>query len=671
MLIRLCTLTVTLALTPVWLWAQPETGTFRLHKFAQAIGEETYTIAHESGGLTLQATFSFTDRGTPVPLKATLHADADYTPRSFAIGGMTSRHSSVDAEVTIGDGRARVRDGKQTNEIPAPQSFFTIAGYSPVALEMALLRYWRAHGRPARLAILPSGLVEIRDRGPETLTVNGRRLELERYSVKGLVWGLETLWMDRDDRLAALVTRDAEFDHFEAVQSGLEPALTTFIVSAARDEMAELQELGRSLPGRRAGTMALTGATLIDGTGTQPITHATIVTGNGRILAAGPAAAVIIPDGAMRIDVTGKYVIPGLWDMHAHYEQVEWGPIYLAAGVTTVRDVGNELEFITAVRDAINSGQGIGPHMLLAGIVDGDGPMALGVTRVNSADDAKTWVRKYHDAGFQQIKIYSSVMPENVAAICTQAHAVGMTVTGHVPEGMDIYEAVKAGMDQVDHIQYLAAPLRPATFDRKTATFAQRMTIAAAADIRSPAGQQLIAFLKDHHTVIDDTVALFELIAHPASQAAVTIEPGIAKVAPELREQLTTAGVPPEFNDAARQTIRRYLEILGALHDAGVPVVAGTDQSVPGSSVYRELELYVEAGFTPMEALQAATIVPARVMKLADEAGTVEAGKRADLAILDRNPLEDIHHIRSVRSVVANGVLYDSAPLWTSAGFTP
>ena len=121
----------------------------------------------------------------------------------------------------------------------------------------------------------------------------------------------------------------------------------------------------------------------------------------------------------------------------------------------------------------------------------------------------------------------------------------------------------------------------------------------------------------------------------------------------------------------AQELTRVQLALIGALHRAGVRIVAGTDQMVPGYSLYREIELYVEAGFTPMEALQAATIVPARAMKVDSDSGSIEVGKRADLDILDANPLENIHNIRSVRSVVANGVLYESAPLWESVGFKP
>ena len=651
--------------------AQPESGTFRLHKFAQPIGEETYTITRDSDGLTLEASFSFTDRGSPVPLNATLHAATDYTPRSFVINGRTSRLSTIDATVTIEGGTAHVRVDREKSDVATPSQFFTVAGYSPVSLEMALLRYWRSHGSPARLKTLPAGDVEIADRGAETVAVDGRHISLRRYSVRGLVWGLETLWMDDAGSLAALVTRDAEFDHFEAVRNDLEPALTAFIASAARDQMAELQSLSQTLPGRRTGSLAFTGATLIDGTGAPAVANATVITENGRIVAAGPASAVNIPDGAMRVEVTGKFLIPGLWDMHAHYEQVEWGPIYLAAGVTTVRDVGNELEFITAVRDATNGGQGLGPRLLLAGIVDGDSRMSLGIAKVTSAAEAATWVRRYHDAGFQQIKIYSSISSDNVKAICREAHALGMTVTGHIPQGMNIYEGVDDGMDQVNHIPYLASVLRPKSYDPAKATPAERAKVMSEIDIQGPAGQQLIAFLKDHGTVIDDTLALYEQVMRPSRVPAETLEPGIAKVAPELRAQLTSGGVPDAMADSSTQAFARLLAIVSALHKAGITVVAGTDQTVPGYSVYREIELYVQAGFTPLEALQAATIVPARVMKVADDTGTIEAGKRADFDILDANPLEDIHNVRSVRFVVSHGVLYETSSLWKSAGFEP
>ena len=657
---RILLLFATVLLSSIRIPVHAESGHFRLYKVEQAIGDENYTIDRDGDKLNLQADFAFTDRGTKVPLTGSLRTLLNYTPQTFNIAGSTSRSSSIEASVSVEGTRVKIREGNNTRDMVVPRQFFAISGYAPISFEMALMRFWRLHGAPTRLAILPSGEVEISDRGQETVFINSQPVKLERYIVRGLVWGLETLWMDRDNNLAAVVTRDAEFDHFEALRDGYETILPIFVQRSARDEMAELQELSRTLPGRQVGPLAFTGATLIDGTGRTPVPNAVLFTQHGKIVACGPASSIIVPRNTKRINISGKYVIPGLWDMHAHYEQVEWGPIYLAAGVTTARDVGNEFEFIRTVRDMVNSGLGLGPRLLVAGILDGKGPLAIGITRVNSPDDASKWVKTYHDSDFQQIKIYSSVAPENVKAIAVDAHALGMTVTGHIPIGMTIYDGVRDGMDQVNHIIYAAYALLPKGYDPYSVPWSERPKALAAIDVDGQAGRDLIEFLKTHETVIDPTLVIFELMLHPPNQPVSQIEPEVEHVATELKEQLMTGGVAPEDTAAAKATFANLLAIVTALHRVGVPIVTGTDQGVPGYSLYRELELYVQAGFTPMEALQAANIVPARIMKADADSGTVEAGKRADFAILDANPLADIHNIRSVRSVVANGILYDS-----------
>lgn len=652
-----------------------ESGKFRLHRFEQAIGEESYTIKAERDTITIKTDFQFTDFGTTLPLTATLRTSSTYVPLNFIIKGSTSRTAEIDGDVTVTGNTATIRQGKDTLTAPTPQTFFTISGCAPVTVQMMMMRYWLAHGSPMSMPTLPKGVVKIQDRGPETVHLNGRNVRLERYLIDGLIWGTEVLWMDSGNHLAALVSMDAGFAQFEAVREEYEPGLAAFVASGARDRIAALTEMSRKLRGRRMGTFAFVGATVIDGTGKPPIPNATVVTSNGRIVAVGPRASVRVPAAAQRVDVAGKYIIPGLWDMHAHYEQVEWGPIYLAAGITTVRDLGTELDFIRQVRDAVNSGHGFGPRILLAGIVDGDpAKRAVGIARVNSSEDAHMWVRRYHQAGFQQIKIYSSVKPKNVTAICTEAHKLGMSVTGHVPDGMSAYEAVEDGMDMINHIAYISYLLLPKDFDRDKASGAQRMKVFASIDMNSEPGKRAVEFFKHHGTVIDPTLSVLETQVRPANQAATQMEPGIARVAPQLRTELEigeAGGVPPELAPLAQQVFQRALDIVGALHRGGVPIVAGTDQTVPGFSLYREIELYVRAGFTPMEALQAATLVPARAMKLDRESGTVEPGKRADLDVLEGNPLENIANIRSVLMVLAKGVLYDPKPLWASVGFKP
>jgi len=647
-----------------------EQGKFTLHKFEQAIGEETYEIRRDGQSLVTKIDFKFTDRGSAVPLSTTFRAADDFTPQAFEIKGRTARPVTIDEALTIEGGKIHFRSREKQSELDLPAgNFFTIGGYAPTTMQMLMVRYWATHGSPSQLTTLPSGSVKIEPRWQDTIHVGGKDETLNRYTIEGLIWGRETLWFDSQRNLVAAVTTDAEFDHFEAIRDGYESAMGDFVGKAGADGMSALADISKGIPGSRSSTLAIVGGTLIDGTGAAPVPDSAVVVRNGRIIAAGPRAKVKIPHDANVIDASGKTILPGLWDMHAHFEQVEWGPIYLAAGVTTVRDCGNEFEFITAVRDAVAQGRGLGPRLLLAGIVDGTGPMAISVQRVDTPEQARQWVDRYHAAGFQQMKIYSSVKLENLKAVADEAHKLGMTVTGHVPRGLTAYQAIEAGQDQINHIVYIAEIMRPPL--PADATRADRMKAAAEMDLNSPDAQKALAFLKEHHTVVDPTIALYELFGATTVKPPASFEPGINKIPSELAEQLTDVEPPNENSEMGEKVFRKEVAIVGALHHAGIPVVAGTDQAVPGHSLHREIELYVQAGFTPMEAIQAATIVPARAMGLEKESGTVQKGKRGDLIVINGNPLEDIRNTRNVEYVVTNGTMYHTAELWQSVGFRP
>jgi imidazolonepropionase-like amidohydrolase len=646
-----------------------ESGKFILHKFEQPIGEETYQITNDGNSLTAKMDFKFTDRGSPVPMTATFKSASDLTPQAFEVKGKNSRSTEIDDAVEVQPEKVRIRDREKWTEAPRPAQFFTIAGYAPTTMQMLMVRYWATHGSPGQLATLPNGQVKIEPRGQDLVKIDGKDQKFDRFTVEGLIWGRETLWFDASRNLIASVTTDAEFDHFEAIRDGYESGLGTFVGRAGADGMAALADISKGISGSRAQKIAIVGGTLVDGTGHPAISDSVVLVENGRISAAGPSSQIKIPTGFQNIDAHGKTVLPGLWDMHAHFEQVEWGPIYLAAGATTVRDVGNEFEFITAVRDAVANGRGLGPRLLLAGVVDGTGPLALGIARVDTPEQAKMWTDKYHDAGFQQMKIYSSVKLEELKDVATEAHHLGMTVTGHIPEGLNAYQAVESGQDQINHIGYIADIMLPVLPDN--ATRLDRAKAQGEIDMKSPESQKAIAFLVQHKIVVDPTLALMEFFTANSSRPPVSIEPGVAKVAPELGAILAETGPPSQYADLQEKVFQKEVEIVGALHKAGITIVAGTDQTVPGYSLYREIELYAQAGFTPMEAIQAATIVPARVMGVDKELGTVEPGKRADLIILDANPLESIHNIRTVKFVITNGTMYNCGELWSSVGFKP
>jgi imidazolonepropionase-like amidohydrolase len=625
-----------------------ERGTLRLHYVQKPIGYERYELTPDGAGFTLTSDFDFTDRGGRVQLTAAMRTKADFTPISFKAKGKSYRFVNVDSEITIDGSDATVRADGSEARVTLPARFFTVDGYAPFAAQMLMLRYFKQHGQPRRLATVP-GLpvndVTIEARGREAIRVGGRVVQLERFAIDGVVWGRETVWLDERGAIAAAVTRAGGLS-FEAVREDLEPALVSFVQRATRDRIADLETITRQMPLLKSGAYAMVGATIVDGTDRAPIVDGTIVVREGRIAEVGPRTSVTVPADVPSVDVAGKTIVPGLWDMHAHVTQIEWAPVYLGAGVTTVRDMGNEFEFITSLRDSIASRRALGPRILAAGLVDGSGPNAFGVYYADTPEEAKAAVAKYHAAGFQQIKIYSLVTPAIVEALSAEAHRLGMTVTGHVPNGMTVEQAAAAGMDQIAHLA-----------------------------IRGEAGtdevNKTIAFLRDHKTVMDPTQSWNELLGHAAGTPLTAFQPGAAKIPAPLNRVFSNAGAAGIDAATARTRLERGLRIVKALHDAGVPVVAGTDEGIPGHSVHREIELYVEAGLTPLQALQAATIVPARAMKLDAELGTIERGKRADLVVLNANPLESIRNIRSVRWTISDGRVYDASLLWKSVRFQP
>ncbi|HMJ86320.1 MAG TPA: amidohydrolase family protein [Vicinamibacterales bacterium] len=641
--------------------ASIERGTLRLHYVQKPIGYERYEVTPDGDlssqsangakgeAVKLTADFDFTDRGGRVQLAATLRARADFTPISFQAKGKSYRFVNVDSDVRVEGSDAVVRaDGAVESRVTLPAQFFTVDGYAPFSAQMLLLRYWKLHGQPRVLRTVPgqpTNDVFIEARGREAIRIGEKVTTLERFAIDGVVWGRETLWLDERGSLAAAITRAGGLS-FEAVREDLEPALVQFVQRATRDRISDLESITRGNAPLKSGSYAMVGATIVDGTNRPPVPDGVVLVRDGRIADAGSRAAVPVPDGVPTVDVSGKTLVPGLWDMHTHVTQIEWAPVYLASGVTTVRDMGNEFEFITMLRDAIASKRALGPRLLLAGLVDGPGPNAFGVNYAATPDEAKQAVGRYHDAGFQQIKIYSLITPPLVEAICAEAHRLGMTVTGHVPNGMTIDQAATAGMDQIAHLA-----------------------------IRGEAGSdevnRIIGVLRDRKTVIDPTQSWNELLGHAAGTPIAAFQPGVAKIPPPLNRLFSNAGAAGIDAAAARARLERGLRIVKALHDAGVPVVAGTDEGIPGHSVHREIELYVEAGLTPLQALQAATIVPARAMKLDGELGTIEKGKRADMVVLNANPLERIQNIRSARWTIVDGRVYDTQALWRSVRFQP
>lgn len=664
--VALC-LAVALVLPP-WLAAQqPETsGAFVLHKFARAIGKESYSIQAGADTYTLTSHFLFTDRNSPVPLETTFTVRTEgMVPVSYSAKGRSAREIEMQDTIESKDGALNLNiSGKRSSATPAG-SWFITDGYSPVSMQEQMMRWWIAHNKPSEFTVYPAE-AKVHIEPAAEMNVSGH--VVHGYTIAGLIWGQECLWVDDAQNLVALISTDAEFDHFEAVREAYESSLKDFIASAVQSNLAALAKLSASARVAPSRKLAIVGATLEDSTGAAAVPDSVIVIEDGVIKAAGARSQVRIPRGATMLDARGKYAVPGLWDMHAHYEQVEWGPIYLAAGATTVRDCGNEIDFIRTLHEELDRKQNpaIGPHLEFAGVIDGEGTLTLGAIVATTPEQGVAWVDKYKAIGARQIKIYSSVKPDVLQAITAEAHKLGLTVTGHIPEGMNAIEGINDGMDQINHIMYEAPYFTHPVLGADGKPDRSKPPVL---ELDGPRAKELTEALIAHHTVLDPTMVVFETFFH--SKPMSELEPGISHVAPQLREALDSPAPPPDQVANAEARWQALMATLRELHKAGVPIVAGTDQSIPGYSLHREMEIYVEAGFTPLEALQAATIASARAMGVERESGSLEPGKRGDVLLLDADPLADIHNTRKIWRTVAAGAVYDPVPLWRSVDFVP
>jgi len=632
-----------------------DSGTFFLHKFAQKIGQETYVVHKYKDAIQYSIDFKFVDRGSPVPLTAELKVNPVNDPLELTIKGSTSRFSKVDDKITIHGGEAAIRvdDSSYTQKV-LPSSF-TVAGYSPGTVQQVLLQYWKKQHEPESIHTLPFGSVQIKKEGTDELSFNGSKLTLDRFTISGLVWGNELLWADSKGNLICLITNDAEGDKLEMMRAQYEALLPQLITKAATYGMQLFAKATGQAAGTADETIAVTGGNLYDVVTGTSIPDAVIIISKGIIVRTGKAGSVSIPAGAKVIDAKGKTILPGLWDMHSHFEQAEWGPAYLAAGVTTVRDCGNEFEYINAIKSAIDNGTGVGPNILKAGIIDGKGPKALGIIQADTKEEAIKAVDRYKENGFAQIKIYSSAKPEIVKVICDEAHRLGLTVTGHIPNGMTLQQGIDSGMNMVNHIQYVYSIMKR-NADKSV-------------DFNDPQSLAAIDFIKQHHVVIDPTVGVYELAFRNLKDDITQLEPAFYNLPLPLQALFKNMGEEPEDAIKTKPLLASLKQAVKKLNDAGVPLVAGTDMGFPGNSLARELELYVEAGLTPAQALKTATITPATVMSLDKQSGSIEAGKQADLIIIDGDPIKNIRDIRNVSVVIKGGRVYDPVKLHQMVGF--
>jgi len=625
------------------------------------------TVKSNSDG-SLQFYYEFNDRGRGPKIDETVVLGKNGLPVQIDASGNDYDKAPVEEHFSLKDGVAkwknRAEEGSKT--ISGDAYYVSVSGAPG---EQGLL----AHAllvAGGHLALLPAGEASIEKLGDLKIEANGQSRTVTQYAISGLDFTPDPLWLDQDGTFFASVS-----GWFSIIREGWEPALDAML--KAQNDIADARaaalaaKLGRN-PGH---PVAFVHANLFDSPTATSFNNSTVVISGNKILAAGDDGKVTVPKNAEVIDATNQTLLPGLWDMHVHLSPND-GLLHIAAGVTSVRDMANDIDQLAAMQRHFDEGSQIGPRVLKAGFLDGRGPFQ-GPTKVfaDSEQEAKDDIDRYAKLGYVQIKIYSSIKPELVPRIASMAHGHGLRVSGHVPAFMTAEQFVKDGADEIQHMNFIFLNFM---FDkvqdtRGPARFTEVAARGAEVDPDSPQVQDLIRLFKDRKTCLDPTLNVFEgLFTDRPGKVSAEYAAVADRMPAQIRRGFFYGGleVPDGMDQRYQDSFRQMLKMTRVLYDAGIPIEAGTD-SLAGFGLHRELELDEQAGIPAARVLQLATLGAARIMNRDQELGSIASGKLADLILVEGDPSLHVSDIRKVRLVIKNGVLFKSADLYRAIGVKP
>ena len=611
--------------------------------------------------------YQYNDRGRGPKITSIIKLDSNGIPISENVEGNNYYQAKVHESYSLEAKNAAWKNGHEEGRktLAAPAVYVPIDG-APAELGILARAALRNHGT---VALLPEGEAKVERVADLTLEAASQKKHVTLYALTGLDFSPTYVWLDDSHSFFAFVHPWNTLVP-EAWQA------STRSLQAAQDHAADARsaELAVKLAHTAPHGIVFTHVNVFDAQSAAIAKDRSVVVAGNRIREVAPASAVATPPGALVVDGAGKTLLPGLWDMHAHVGEDD-GLLNLAAGVTTVRDLGNDTDLLLARRRRIEEGKEIGTRIVLAGIIDGRGPYQ-GPTKVlvSTEAEARAAVDNYVRLGYVQIKIYSSVKPELVPAIIDEAHKHGLRVSGHIPAEMTAAQCVEMGYDEIQHVNFLMLNFMPDVKDTNTRTrFTEVARRGADLDLNSAQMQAFVKLLQEHHTVLDPTLSVFEeMLAGPTGKVPRTFQPVAGRLPPHVRRSLLGGALapPPGMEERYHESFEKMLEMVALMYRSGIRIVDGTD-TLAGFAFHRELELDVQAGIPANQALQDATLGAARIMKLDADLGSIAPGKLADLTLVNGDPVADISDIRKTALVVKDGVVYKPEELYGALGVTP
>ena len=607
--------------------------------------------------------FQFNDRGRGPKTTSILKLGPDGIPVSETITGNDYMKAAVTENYSLENGIARWKNDDEQGEkkISSPAFYVSLNGGEIALLAHAAL----THG--GKIPLLPEGEAHIQRISALDLEAAGRKKNVVLYAVTGLDFAPFYFWLDGEKFFATV-------DNWATtIPEGWESAAPAMLAAQDKVKQSRAADLADKLAHHPHGIL-FDHANVFDAESLKVIPNQQVLITGNRIVSVGPSVSIAENEAPEIIDATGKTLIPGLWDMHAHVGDND-GLLNLAAGVTSVRDLANDTDSLLARRQRIADGKEIGTRIVLAGIIDGrdefHGPTKV---LVSTEAEARAAVDNYKRLGYVQIKIYSSVPPALVPAIIDEAHKNGLRVSGHIPAGMTASQCVELGFDEIQHVNFLILNFFPEIKNTNTiARLVEPAKVGAALDLTSPQVQSFVKLLQDRHTKLDLTLSVFEdSYLSRAGQIPIGFQPIANRLPAQVRRGLLSAGMtpPPGMDETYRKSFAKMMDLAGLLYRAGIQIEAGTD-NMAGFALHRELELDAQAGIPPAQVIQNATLNAARIMSLDKDLGSIAPGKLADLVLIDGDPTVSISAIRKTTLVVKDGVLYKPGELYSELGIKP